>query len=119
MTAADGLAYNPATDRIIVRTTTATAQQFSISFVPFTASSPDFVIVSGLGKSITFNDPGGFRGETDMTFPDGSLLFAGSVGNDSQPGTTGADGIFGSFGNDTLTGLAGNDLLHGNQGDDN
>jgi hypothetical protein len=58
MTPAQGLAYNPVSDQIIVRTPTATAQQFSISFVPFTTTTPDFLIVSGLGQEHHVQRPG-------------------------------------------------------------
>ena len=66
MTADQALGYNPTFDRILF--TGVSAAQVSVTFVPFTATTPDFLILTSPTKSLTFNDPGGFRGETDAVF---------------------------------------------------
>ena len=82
ITAAQALSYN-VTDALVFTTPGLTASQVSVTFVPFTATTPDFITLTSPNKVVTFNDPGGFRGETDSTFSDGSLLYAGTTGNDS------------------------------------
>ena len=97
ITAAQALSYTPS-DVLVFTTPGLTASQVSVTFVPFTATTPDFITLTAPGKVVTFNDPGGYRGELDSAFSDGSLLYAGTTGNDNVTGTGGQDGLYGGTG---------------------
>ena len=117
MTADQALAFTSA-DRLIFNTAGLTAAQVSVSFIPFTVNTPDYIVISAPFKALQFNDTGAFRGQTgsqSSVFSDGSLLYIGTT-NDDGPitGTAGADGLYGSVGSDTLDGASGNDVLQGN-----
>ena len=86
ITAAQALSYT-VSDVLIFNTPGLSASQVSVNFVPFTATTPDYIILQSPTKAVTFNDPGGFRGDTDATFTDGSKLFAGTTGADVVAGT--------------------------------
>lgn len=110
-------AYNAASDNLVFQTNGETASNTTVIFNP----NATIVLVSSLtGRRVEFGTR--LEGETPI-FPDGSLLFIGSAGNDSfaadAPSDFGRnDGAYGGAGNDTLNGAKGNDLLQGNSGDD-
>ena len=69
ITADQALAYTAAADQLIF-TGAVTASQVSVIFVPFTATTPDFIVLQAPGRSVTFADPGGIRGDNDIVMPD-------------------------------------------------
>ncbi|MBJ7411643.1 MAG: hypothetical protein JHD15_14940, partial [Phenylobacterium sp.] len=123
MTAAQAASFNSATDQMIFTNQTVTAAQVSVSFVPFTVNTPDYVILTAPTKTLQFSDPNGFRATSNMggsaaIFADSSLLYAGTTGDDTVQGGSAADGLYGGTGDDSLRGGDGNDVLQGNQGED-
>lgn len=107
ITPEEALAYNPATDRLVFAT--GSGAQVSVSFTTQLVNGVLTLDLSFGGRTVTLSDA--FRLETDTVFPDGSLLYAGSTGNDTQAGTNFADGLYGGLGNDSLTAGDGADLL--------
>jgi Ca2+-binding RTX toxin-like protein len=114
VTQAQALSYTAAADRLLFN-----AGSGSQVAVFFTGALIDGVLTIALQQGDRLiNIADTFRGETDAVFPDGSMLFAGTIGNDTQTGTAFPDGLYGGLGNDTLAGADGADLIQGNQGND-
>ena len=114
ITDAEALAYSGATDLLIFPSGMASQVAVNLNS-PLVLGKPTVGLTFG-ARSLTINNS--YRGEVDSAFPDSSLLFAGTTGNDSRAGSAGPDGMYGGTGDDSITGLGGADVLQGNQGND-
>ncbi|HEX7929396.1 MAG TPA: hypothetical protein VF470_00610, partial [Sphingomicrobium sp.] len=109
------------TDTLVFGQTGERAPLTTVRFNPATLANPaeTITLISGLtGKSVTFPAAGLAGDVSGPIFPDSSMLFIGTAGNDPQAGTSLGDGLYGGAGDDSLNGAGGNDALQGNQGND-
>jgi Ca2+-binding RTX toxin-like protein len=117
ITPAQALAYS-ATDTLTFQSTSLSASQLSVAFIPGGVTVSETVAITANGLTVTFGAP--LEGEIDITMGDTSILYIGGPGADAdpRPGSAKNDAFFGNTGNDSFTGGAGHDLFQGNQGSD-